>query len=231
MQNKKSIITIGLVVVGSLALLFGLAKLGTRSPNLSDGTSQSNLEAPVNLTDHVKGPENAPVTLVEYSDFQCPACLSVQPTIKRLLSEYDQELRLVYRHFPLKNLHKNAEAAARAAEAAAIQDKFWEYHDILFNTQEKWSAEKDPEKLFIEYAISLGLDETRFRSDYTKKNGAGKVESDIKTGEKANVRGTPTFFLNGKYLETPKTYEGFSAAIVEQLILTGNNEVGTNTVK
>jgi len=224
MKNNKSIITIAVIILGMVGLLYGLTKIATRT-----NTPPIEVTTPVAAGEHIFGPQNAPVTLIEYSDFQCPACRAYQPTLKRLLAEYDQELRLVYRHFPLNSLHANAEEAAYAAEAAGIQGKFFEYHDVLFNTQDKWEGEKNPESMFVEYAKSLGLNEEQFRRDIKSDIVKDKVAADVRSANESNLSGTPSFFLNGKLFEPPKTYEGFSAAVVEQLILTGNNEVGNST--
>ncbi len=221
MKDKKSLLTIAIIVVGIVGLLIVLAKLGNKT-----NTPPTVVTAPVSATEHIRGPVNAPITLVEYSDFQCPACRSYEQNLKRLSAEYDQELRFVYRHFPLRSIHQNAEEAAWAAEAASVQGKFWEYHDVLFNTQDKWSTESDPESMFVEYAKSLGLNEEQFKKDYKSDAVKAIVNRDAKSGEDAHISGTPSFFLNGKFFEAPSTYEGFSAAVVEQIILTGNNNVG-----
>lgn len=223
-KNAKGLLTIVLIVGGIAAMLYGLAKLGGGIPS-SNGEPQS-LATEVSTADHSKGPANAPVTLVEYSDFQCPACKAYESSLKQLATQYDQELKIVYRHFPLTSIHKNAQLAAQASEAAALQGKFWEYHDVLFNTQDRWEGERNPEGMFVEYAKSLGLDEERFKKDLNSDEVKKAVKEDAESAMKAGVNATPTFFLNGKFLEAPNNYEQFSAYIVEQLIITGNNEVG-----
>lgn len=214
------------ITLGMFALLIGLAKLGG-----TQGTADKpqTLTMPVEKTDHIRGPVNAPVTLVEYSDFQCPACATFESTVRRLTSDFDQELRLVYRNYPLTGIHKNALAASYAAEAAEFQGKYWEYHDILFNTQDTWSDEKDPTSLFVEYAKTLSMNTEQFLKDMQSDIVKEKVQNDMKSGDASNVQSTPTFFLNGTYFKIPDTYEGLNAAIVEQLILTGNNNIGTST--
>lgn len=226
MKNTKSLVTIGIIVVGIVALLYGLAKLGTNGPG---GVTESELTAPVTLSDRIKGKVDAPVTLVEYSDFQCPACRSLEPTLKRLASDFDEELRIVYRHFPLRSIHANAELAAQAAEAAHLQGRFWEYHGMLFNTQEQWSEEKNPESKFVEFAKSLSMNEEQFKKDMYSDFVKDKVKTDASSADDMNISSTPTFFLNGKLFPIPNTYEGFSAAVIEQLILTGNNNVTSTT--
>lgn len=227
MKDKKSLLIMALVVIGTVGMLYGLAKLGTRTG--SSGNTSEDLKQPVVANEHIRGPVNAPVTLVEYSDFQCPACRTYEPTLKNLLVQYDQELRIIYRHFPLTSLHKNAQKAAYASEAANLQGKFWEMHDMLFNTQDKWSDSSEPETFFLDYARSLGLDQEKFKKDMESEEVKNVVAEQARAGEQQNLTGTPTFFLNGKLFTPPQTYDGFSQAVVEQLILTGNNEVTSTT--
>lgn len=218
--------TIGLIVLGTLALLFGLAKLGAKG---GSGPTENGLLTSVSASEHIRGPVDAPVTLVEYSDFQCPACGTLEPIIRKLSLEFPKELRVVYRHYPLRSLHANAEMAAWASEAANMQGRFWEYHDMLFNTQDAWSKEQNPEAKFVEYAKSLGLDTERFAKDLKSSDVKNRVAVDANSGDKQNITGTPTFFLNGQRFEIPSSYDGFKAAIIEQIIITGNNVVTSTT--
>ncbi len=220
MKINKNALSLGLLVLGMVGMLFGLAKLANRT-----SATPEDLTLPVTAQEHFQGKADAPVTLVEYSDFQCPACRSFEPTLKRLLTEYDEEVKLVYRHFPLRSIHPNAQKAAEASEAAGLQGKFWEYHGVLFNTQDTWAKEGNPEALFVEYAKSLGLNEEQFKKDLQSDTVKNKVNNDAKSGEDAHLSGTPSFFLNGKFFPLPNSYEALSAAIVEQLIITGNNTV------
>lgn len=200
--------TFGLVTVG---MLFGLAKLGTKTAaNPSAGTFLSEV---VTAGDRVRGPITAPYTIVEYSDFQCPACSAYEPMLQRLIKENPEKVRLVYRHYPLRSIHANAQVAAQAAEAANVQGKFWEMHDVLFNTQSDWSAEKDPRAKFQEYARSLGLNVDQFKTDSNSKAVIDKIDADYDSGTRSGVQGTPTFFLNGKQITSPQTYEEISALV------------------
>jgi Na+/H+ antiporter NhaA len=151
------------------------------------------LAVPVDLTrDHVRGPEDAPVTLVEYGDFECPYCGQAEPVVRELLRDYG-DVRYVWRHLPLTDVHPNAALAAEASEAAAAQDAFWEFHDLLLEHQDALT----PGDL-IGYARELGLDVDRFVSDLRKKAGAGRVAEDVDGADLSNVSGTPTFFINGR---------------------------------
>lgn len=158
--------------------------------------------------DHAKGSEEAVNTLVEYSDFQCPACRNYYPLVNRLASE-NRGLRVVYRHFPLTSIHPNAYPASLAAEAAGLQGKFWEMHDTLFERQAEWSGERDVEDHFVSFASELGLDEEKFRDDMKSGEVREKVEKDIASANSLLVNATPTFFLNGKKIKNPSSLEEF----------------------
>lgn len=162
----------------------------------------------------VEGDANAPVTLIEYSDFQCPACGAFYPMVKKLLEEKAGALRLVYRQYPLVTLHPNGLAAARAAEAAGLQGKFFEYHDQLFEHQTEWSPEKDPGGRFADYAKAVGLDVDRFNSDRDGEAADNAINDDRKSGDSISVNSTPTFIVNGTRLtQNPQSYDAFLAII------------------
>jgi protein-disulfide isomerase len=142
--------------------------------------------------DHVRGPAKAPVTLVEYGDFECPYCGQAEPVVRELLADYG-DLRYVWRHLPLTDVHPHAELAAEAAEAAARQHKFWDMHDVLLQHQDALTATD-----LIRYATELGLDAERFTRDMGDRQGAPKVAADVDSADLSNVSGTPTFFINGR---------------------------------
>jgi Na+/H+ antiporter NhaA len=142
--------------------------------------------------DHVRGPDQAPVTLVEYGDFECPYCGRAEPVVRELLAGYGN-LRYVWRHLPLTDVHPHAQLAAEAAEAAASQGKFWEMHDQLLDHQDALTA-----KDLIRYAAQLGLDTEQFTSDLRDHTGQAKIAADVDSADLSGVSGTPTFFINGK---------------------------------
>jgi protein-disulfide isomerase len=144
---------------------------------------------------YIKGNPDASVYLVEFSDYQCPACLAVKPVLDAVLKAHESNLLFVYRNFPLDQ-HPLSHPAARAAEAAGKQGKYWEMHDLLFANQEKLS-----EELFPQLAQQLGLDMTVFAKDYNDPAVAAKIQSDVTDGNRIGISATPTFFLNGKKLE------------------------------
>jgi Na+/H+ antiporter NhaA len=159
------------------------------------GTSETiiDLAVPVHPErDHVRGPDEAPVTLVEYGDFECPYCGMAEPVVRELLADYG-DVRYVWRHLPLTDVHPHAQLAAEAAEAAGLQGKFWEMHDKLLTHQDALSA-----KDLIRYGSEIGLDAERFMKDLRKHTGEGRVAEDQDSADLSNVSGTPTFFINGK---------------------------------
>jgi protein-disulfide isomerase len=154
--------------------------------------SAGTLTPPVSERDHVAGPDDAPVTLVEYGDYECPYCGMAYPIVKRAQQELGSQLRLVFRNFPLAEAHPHARLAAQAAEAAGAQGKFWEMHDMLFEHQDALEAED-----LVSYAKSLELDAARFARELVAGTYAKKVSDDFRSGVRSGVNGTPTFFVNG----------------------------------
>lgn len=156
----------------------------------------------VEITPHVKGGQDAAVTLVEYSDFQCPACAGFQPVVTGMLEQYGDKLRLEFKHFPLPpQMHPHAFPAAMAAEAAGQQGKFFEFHDLLFTNQATWSKATVPTTFFIQYANELGLDVDKFKEHMRSSALRERIQADFAAGQALDITGTPTFFLNGKKME------------------------------
>ncbi len=144
---------------------------------------------------HVLG--SGTVSVVEFSDFQCPACLSVQEPLKQILKKYEGKVEFVYRHFPLTSIHKNAQLAAQVAEAAGLQGKFFEMHDILFAKQTEWEKLSDPMEAFTAYAMLLQLEMPKFESDVASQAVKDLVNADALDATRYRLSGTPTFFVNG----------------------------------
>ncbi len=164
--------------------------------------------------DHSAGPVSAAITVIEYADYQCPACARIQPIVKQLIARYSDRVRFVFRDFPLEQIHPNALAAAEAAEAAEAQGKFWEMHDKLFESQAEWKALADPIPTFTGYAAALGIDAVRFRADLTNHTYRPVVKDSAAGALALGVNSTPTFFINGKRLRVnPRTYTEFQALI------------------
>lgn len=195
------------VVVIGMAGLFVVTKKGS-TPEITTDTDAKVISA----SDHVRGDKNAPVTVIEYGDFQCPPCGAFYPIVKTLESNYVGKVRFVFRHFPLIQIHPNALAASRAAEAASMQGKFFEMHDKLYETQSAWGeSTTNQQALFEGYAQELGLDMTKFKADYVSDKVAAIINNDQASGQKAfNIDSTPTFVINGKKIKNPQGVDDFS---------------------
>ncbi len=167
----------------------------------------------VSLDDHVRGATNAKVTLLEFGDLQCPACGAYEPLVRAVMAQHTTDTRLVFRHFPLTNIHQNALAAAKYAEAAGIQGKFWEMHDILYDTQKDWSGSMTPTVLFEGYAKKLGLDVAKLSVDAQGKSVEDKILAQYKEGTRLGVQGTPTFFINGVKIDNPQSLDTFNKVL------------------
>jgi protein-disulfide isomerase len=153
------------------------------------------------------GPTNAPVTIVEFSDFQCPYCRQAQGTLKQLMTAYEGKIKLVFRDFPLRNIHPQAQKAAEAAQCAAEQQKFWPYHDKLFAST---SLQMDDLKKF---AQELALNMEQFTSCLDSSKSAAGIDADMQAGQQAGVNATPTFFVNGYPLSGAASYERFKELV------------------
>ncbi len=167
----------------------------------------SKLSQDVRSEDHVQGSAEAQVTLVEYGDYQCPTCGEAAPIVKQVEQHFGKKLRFVFRNFPLEQ-HQFAEAAAETAEFAASEGKFWEMHDALFANQTEFEDE-----LFPELAKQLGLKWEKLEAALADGTFAGRVEADLESGEESGVRGTPSFFINGKLHKGSFAYEDLVKAI------------------
>jgi protein-disulfide isomerase len=170
------------------------------------------LTPPVSARDHAQGPANAPLTLVEYGDYQCPFCGAAYPEVKRLQQALGKKLRFVFRNFPLTQAHPYALIAAETAEAAALQGKFWEMHDLIFERQEILDAEILPL-----WARELGLDLAKFGAALRQGDIAKRIREDRMGGIRSGVNGTPSFFINGTRHDGAPDYNSLGAALEQQL--------------
>lgn len=220
---KNPWIIIGIITV----VLFGGAIW------FSSMSAEKNNEG-IELTTYVKGNPEADTTLVEYSDLQCPACASFYPVVKDLLDQYGDQIRFEYKHFPLP-MHQYAMQAAMAAEAAGQQGKFFEFHDILFERQQEWGGSATPNTFFLAYAEELELDIDQFRRHQNSSVLRDHVRDQMSEARTLGVGSTPSFFLNGEYLnpEEFQTFQGFIeqvAAVVDPSAATSTNtSVDTGT--
>lgn len=189
------------IIAGVIAIvLFGAAfwYAGVASEKNNEG---------IVIQDHIKGNSEATVTLVEYSDLQCPACASFVPAIADVMEQYGDSLRFEYKHFPLP-IHRNAIDAAVAAEAAGQQGQFFAYHDILFAKQQEWGVAANPRALFITYAESLDLDLDTFRRHMNAPVLRDRVQTHFEEARSLGLTGTPSFFLNGQRMQI-STFQDF----------------------
>ena len=179
------------------------------------------LEIPKNFTTlekagaesmHVRGAANAPVTLEEFGDFECPPCAKLAGASKEVEEGYSAQLRVVFRHFPLPG-HPHAQEAAQVAEAAGLQDRFWEMHDLLYKEQVVWSKAADARALFHSYAGMLGLNLDRFKADVDSPEVKERIASDKKRGAALGVHSTPTIFINDRQVPPPINIAPIRAAI------------------
>jgi protein-disulfide isomerase len=155
------------------------------------------------------------VTLVEYGDYQCPFCEAYYPTVKQVEQLYDADIHFQFRNFPLTSLHQNAFAAARTAEAAGLQNKFWEMHDALYEAGnwQLWSESRNPTDFFNRLAGQLGLNVTQFKQDYASDKVNKLINADLAEGRKLGVTGTPSFFIDGKKVDINNDLASFKKII------------------
>ncbi len=204
----------------SLVILLGLLFAGYkfvdwfRAPDDSPDNVSQEIPAEIPENEWVRGNQQANVTLIEYSDFQCPACGYYSSLVERLGEEFPNDLKIVYKHFPLGS--ESAFAAALATEAAGKQGMFWQMHDILFERQAQWSEEEDPQEMFVGYAQELGLDENVFLEDFAGDGVKGEVDRDLALAQQLGLNSTPTFFLNDEKIQ-PKNYDEFKELIETQI--------------
>jgi len=214
MQRARPFLIIGLVLVAAALSVYLLL----RPP-------QSN--RPVNATPPVADPGSpvaasqppgTVVTLEEFGDYQCPPCGALHPTLKKLKQEFGPNLNFVFRNLPLTGIHKNALAAAQAAEAARMQNRFWEMHDWLYENQALWEADINPRTIFLKFATDLGLDAARFSRDMDDQQVKLRIEADGAAATELGVNGTPTVLLNGRIMRPEVTTEEGIRKGIEYLI-------------
>jgi protein-disulfide isomerase len=214
-RRNKRLWTGGIIAVASLVVISFFV---SQSGDSIDETRFTNLEIQ-GLSLNLKGNTESDIRLIEYSDFQCPACKAAAPAVDALVQQFGDQFVLEYRHFPLRSIHPNAQLAAQAAEAAGIQGKFWEMHDILFENQSQWAQSFNPERFFRNYALEIGLNEDRFRFDLASDEVKDIVNAQFKEAEELQLPGTPAFVFNGEIVDVNDFVNenlNLSAQILEQ---------------
>ena len=203
------VIGVALTTLGSGTLLYRAKRQQLKNiPESESVLAKTNTDSA-----HIRGNPDAPVTLEEFGDFQCPPCGKFSEFVEDLLKEYNSRLRLVFRNFPLSG-HEHAREAALAAEAAALQRKFWEMHDTLYREQETWTKAPNVRELFESYAGTIGLDVDQFKKDMDGDKARERVDSDRALADFLGVKATPTLFINNRPVDPKdKNPEGVRAAI------------------
>lgn len=210
MSRRLWIVLLVVVFVGFAGLVWfsgdkDAAQSGTAASNAADST-------------HITGKQDAAVALVEYSDFQCPACGAYYPIVEQVVEKYKDRISFEYRHYPLASIHRNAFASARASEAAGKQGKFWEMYRLLFESQTAWAEAGNAQTIFEGYAEQLNLDMGAYKTDFASSATNSVINADIKEFNGRGLqRSTPTFLLNGKKIEPRISLEDFSKLIDAEL--------------
>jgi len=211
-----------IIVVLATAVTAGIALFRSIRPNpvAVNSTPFTAAKPAPTLTSPESSPVMAPVsesvsvTLEEFGDYQCPPCGLLHPALKTIKADYGKRLNFIFRNFPLSKIHKNAQAAAQAAEAARLQGSFWQMHDTLYEHQKEWKDESDPRAVFRKFAGEIGIDLERFDRDVDSPGVKARIDADSKRAESLNIEGTPTILIEGKELRSDAmTAEGIRQGI------------------
>jgi len=202
-RETKIMIGVLVVVVAGMIGLFALANKSAPAPKGSKDILRA--------TSHKEG--SGPVTMVEFGDYECPACGAAFPNIQKLLQAYPGKITFYFRNFPLTSLHPDAMAGAEAAEAAALQGKFWQMHDKLYENQDQWSELADPTSQLTSYAQSLGLNTTQFQSDMSSNQVQQTIKQDMADGNALGIDATPTIYFDGKQFTGGYGYDALSKEV------------------
>ena len=205
------IAAVAMLTVGSGAMLYR-AKQRSVAAAAGATAGATGTGASAMTPEHVRGASGAPVTLEEFGDFQCPACATTAGVIQALEKVYGKRLRMIFRQFPLP-AHQHGRHAALATEAASLQGRFWEMHDLLYEKQATWSREPDVRPLFESYAQELHLNVPRFKKDFESEQVAAQVDRQREYGVSRGVQNTPTLFINSQLVTPPFTPERLQEAI------------------
>jgi protein-disulfide isomerase len=211
-MNKETKILIGvalIVIIAGIALFFGA------NPTPLTPGKPLDEQSLIRENSYHTGSTSAKVKIVEFGDFQCPACGKIYPALKTIKEIYkdNPEVSIIFRHFPLTDIHANAFISSEAAEAAGAQGKFWEMFDLLYTNQKQWETSQDPLPIFTTYAEQLGLDSEKFKTEISNHLYEDIINTDVADGDKIGVNATPTFYINGQKQEEIPTVEEFNTKI------------------
>ena len=210
-MNTKRILTwLGFIVIIAL-IIVGLVAANKKHPATTSEVAIP-LPTPVTAADWTRGNPNAPVTIVEYGDFQCPACQAYYPVVEQVFDASSSTVKMIFREFPLPQ-HAEAIPSAKAAEAAGDQGKFWDMFALLYQNGTDWENLSDATSIFDGYAQKLGLNMTQFAVDMNSTTTAQKITDSVTVGTAAGIDATPTFFINGYRIQNPESYAEFIQAI------------------
>lgn len=191
---------------------------------------KNNTSSNVAPTNHIEGKGSTGVKLVEYGDYECPICGMYYPAVKQVEAQFNSQIYFQFRNLPLTSIHQNAMAGAKAAEAAAMQNKFWQMHDLLYQNQNSWAQASDPSTYFTAYAKQLGLNVTKFQQDESSDYVNNLINADMNAFNKTGQQeATPTFFLDGKYISNSQLVDSNGQPSVQKFTTLINNEIAAKT--
>jgi protein-disulfide isomerase len=204
MNKYRPVFAIVIVLAVAFVAGFFIIRARQNRQPFNDGLTAAQT-AQSNPASQRKWPADAIVTLEEFGDYQCYPCSLLHPTLKSLKTEYGPNLNFVFRNLPLVSIHKNALVAAQAAEAARVQNKFWEMHDMLYENQDVWKDDINPKSIFVKFASDLGLDSARFSRDMDDKQVQLRIQADLDAAAQQGIKGTPTVLIEGHQLKPEAT--------------------------
>jgi protein-disulfide isomerase len=207
-----------IVIILAVGIAAGAAVFLSRGADKPAETTTSTTPSHIDIKGgHLRGPEAAKLTLVEFGDYECPACGAAHPFVKEILTRYPDKLRLEFHHYPLVGVHANAMVGALAAEAAGEQGRYWEMHDALFEHQAEWGESRNPEPILINLATRIGLDVNKFMQSMRSPALQTRILQDVTLAENLKIQATPTFFINGEEVHMKLSMEDFVQAVETRL--------------
>ena len=209
-----------MVIILAVGVAAGAAVILSRSEHPAETSAASSTlpdHVEIKGGGHVRGNEKAPLTLVEFGDYQCPSCGAYHPFVKEILSRYPDKVKLEFHHFPLLTIHPNSFAAAKAAEAAGEQGHYWEMHDALFEYQPSWADKADPKPIFGALANRIGINGTILLQTMESPEIQARILKDVERGDAVKIEAVPTFFINGERAHISLNMEDFAQVIEAHL--------------
>lgn len=214
-MTKEAKILIG---IAAIVIIGGILLAVFANPQPKEAGQSVDPQSLIRSNSHMTKQASAKVNIVEFGDYQCPACAAAHPIVKRIVDEYkdNPDVNLVFRNFPLDSIHPNAHIGSEAAEAAGAQGKYWEMNELLYSRQTEWAEVQNPIDFFVRYAGEIGLDVDKFKSEVNQRLYQDVIKADYSDGTAAGVTSTPTIFINGEKMSSYQ-YETLKAKIEEQL--------------